>query len=82
MTISENVLDKYVQATFEYYKSICAHDEYKMVYGKERLETKRRCQSIVAECLKEYDKRYTTEKKQTLWSWYPWYHKCATNSRV
>jgi hypothetical protein len=40
-TVSKNVLDAHVQATFEHYKNVCAHDEYEMRCGKECLELER-----------------------------------------
>lgn len=39
--VLENVLNDHVQAIFEYYKSVIAHNDYKMVYNRECLEMER-----------------------------------------
>jgi hypothetical protein len=81
-TISNNVLDALVQATFEHYENVRAHDEYVTQCGRERLEVERRRQSIVAERLKEYDNNRAAERERAVWSWHPLYHMCAVNPRL
>jgi hypothetical protein len=81
-TVSNNVLDVHVQATFKHYESVRAHDEYVTRCGRERLEVERRRRSIVAEHLKEYDDNRTAERERAVWSWHPLYHVCAVNPRL
>jgi hypothetical protein len=82
VTVSDNILANHVQATFEYYESVCARDDYETACGRERLEVERRHGAVVAERLKEFDSRRTTDRERAVWSWHPLYHMCATNSRL
>jgi hypothetical protein len=81
-TVSNNVLDAHVQATFEHYDSVHAHDEYVTRCGRERLEVERRRRSSVAVRLKEYDDNRAAERERAVWSWHPLYHMCAVNPRL
>lgn len=81
-TVSKNVLDRHVQLTFEYCRSVRAYDEYEIRYGRECLEMERRCWSIVAEHLKEYDDKRAVEREWMVWSWHQLYHMCAVNPRL
>jgi hypothetical protein len=78
-TISSNVLDAHVQATFEHYESVRAHDECETRCGRERLELERCRRSIVAERLKEYDDNRALDWEQAVWNWHPLYHMCTVN---
>jgi hypothetical protein len=73
-TVSKNVLDAHVQATFEHYESVRAHDEYETRCSRERLELERRRRSIIVERLKEYNDKRVAERERVVWSWYPLYH--------
>jgi hypothetical protein len=66
VTVSENVLADHVQATFEHYKNVCARDDYKMAYGRERLEVERRHMIVVAERLKEFEAKQAVDRERTV----------------
>jgi hypothetical protein len=78
-TVSNNVLDVHVQASFEHYESVRTHDEYVTQCGRERLEVERHRQSIIAERLKEYDNNHAAEREWAVWNWHPLYHMCTVN---
>ena len=82
VTVTENVLTKHVQATFQYYESIRAWDDYKTACGREHLEVERQREIVVAEHLKEFDVRRVVDREKTVWSWYLLYHMCATNHHL
>jgi hypothetical protein len=82
VTVSENDLIDHVQATSKYYESVHARDDYETACGRDRLEVEKRCKTVVAECLKEFDTRRTADRERTVWSWHLLYHMCATNRRL
>jgi hypothetical protein len=82
VTVPDNVLADHIQATFEYYKSVRARDDYEMAKGRERLEVERRHGTAIAERLKEFDARVAADRERIVWSWYPLYHMCARNRRL
>jgi hypothetical protein len=81
-TVSNNVLDAHVQATFDQYDSVRAHNEYVTRCGRKRLEVERCRRSIVAERLKEYNDNRTTERLQQRLPPLPWVHSANEAAKV